>query len=391
LITWDVSVDSTIARAPSTPQAHVGALTTGSNRPGVATERADHALGRSRGGWTTKLHLACEQGGKPLSMLLTAGHRADSPQFAAVLASIRVSRLGAGRPRVRPDRVIADRAYTSRGNRTYLRRRGIRACIPSKIDQDAHRRAKGSAGHPPSTPSSTGSVTPSSAASTGSNATEAWPLATTNWPSATKPPSTSPPSTSGYMHFETRPRTAVVVGAGRGIAGAFAEADASVIAVARTGDDLTELAGTNENIQPEVVDAAEDGVAERMLDRHNPEVLVLVAGAVPVMRPLHDQTWETFSVNWHADVKISFTWLRAALRKPLPPGSRVVVISSGAAFKGSPASGGYAGAKATQRFIAGYAPRGPRDHHHRRHTRNDTGRGGWPGGNPCLCDPRWSD
>jgi NAD(P)-dependent dehydrogenase (short-subunit alcohol dehydrogenase family) len=50
-----------------------------------------------------------------------------------------------------------------------------------------------------------------------------------------------------------------------------------------------------------------------------------------------------------------FTWLRAALLKPLRPGARVIVISSGAAIKGSPLSGGYAGAKATQRFITGYA------------------------------------
>ena len=86
-----------------------------------------------------------------------------------------------------------------------------------------------------------------------------------------------------------------------------------------------------------------------------PQVLILVAGANPVMRPLQDQTWETFSLNWHTDVKIAFTWLREALLKPLPPGSRVVVVSSGAALNGSPASGGYAGAKATQRFIAAYA------------------------------------
>ena len=84
-------------------------------------------------------------------------------------------------------------------------------------------------------------------------------------------------------------------------------------------------------------------------------MLILVAGANPVMRPLQYQTWETFSVNWETDVRIAFTWLREALLKPLPPGSRVVVMSSGAALSGSPASGGYAGAKATQRFIAGYA------------------------------------
>jgi 3-oxoacyl-[acyl-carrier protein] reductase len=82
-----------------------------------------------------------------------------------------------------------------------------------------------------------------------------------------------------------------------------------------------------------------------------------VAGASPHMRPLQQQTWETFSVNWQTDVRIAFHWLREALLKPLRPGSRVVVFSSGAALNpnGSPLSGGYAGAKATQRFITGYA------------------------------------
>jgi NAD(P)-dependent dehydrogenase (short-subunit alcohol dehydrogenase family) len=154
-------------------------------------------------------------------------------------------------------------------------------------------------------------------------------------------------------------RTTVVVGAsrglGRGIASAFAEAGAPVVAVARTGPALAELATTNANIRTETADATDAAVASSLLDRYEPEVLILVAGANPVMRPLEDQTWETFSVNWHADVKIAFTWLREALLKPLPPGSRVVVVSSGAAINGSPASGGYAGSKATQRFIADYA------------------------------------
>jgi 3-oxoacyl-[acyl-carrier protein] reductase len=83
--------------------------------------------------------------------------------------------------------------------------------------------------------------------------------------------------------------------------------------------------------------------------------VILVAGASPHMRPLQQQTWETFSVNWQTDVRIAFHWLREALLKPLAPGSRVVVVSSGAAVAGSPLSGGYAGAKATQRFITGYA------------------------------------
>ena len=119
---------------------------------------------------------------------------------------------------------------------------------------------------------------------------------------------------------------------------------------------LAELATTSANIGTEVADAADATVAWSLLDQYEPEVLILVAGANPVMRPLQYQTWETFSLNWHTDVKIAFTWLREALLKPLPPGSRVVVVSSGAAaINGSPASGGYAGAKATQRFIAGDA------------------------------------
>ncbi len=153
-------------------------------------------------------------------------------------------------------------------------------------------------------------------------------------------------------------RTTVVVGAsrglGRGIARAFAEAGGPVVAVARTGPALAELATTSANIRTEVADAADATVAWSLLDQYEPEVLILVAGANPVMRPLQYQTWETFSVNWHTDVKIAFTWLREALLKPLPSGSRVVVVSSGAAINGSPASGGYAGSKATQRFIAGY-------------------------------------
>src|SRR5688572_3629717 len=154
-------------------------------------------------------------------------------------------------------------------------------------------------------------------------------------------------------------RTTVVVGAsrglGRGIALAFAEAGAPVVAVARTGPALAELSATNTNIRTEIADAVEAPVARRVLDQYEPQVLILVAGANPEMRPLQEQTWETFSANWNTDVKIAFTWLREALLKPLPPGSRVVVVSSGAAINGSPASGGYAGSKATQRFISGYA------------------------------------
>ncbi len=113
------------------------------------TEPNDHALGRSRGGLSTKLHLACEQGQRPLSMLVTAGQAGDSPQFEAVLAGIRVPRLGRGAARTRPDRVLADKAYSSRSNRAHLRRRGIRATISEPSDQAGHRQRRGTAGGRP--------------------------------------------------------------------------------------------------------------------------------------------------------------------------------------------------------------------------------------------------
>ena len=154
-------------------------------------------------------------------------------------------------------------------------------------------------------------------------------------------------------------KTTIVVGAsrglGRGIAATFAEAGAPVVAVARTASALTELANGASIIQAEVADAADATAAGSLLDRYDPEIVILVAGASPLMRPLQHQTWETFSVNWHTDVRIAFHWLREALLRPLRPGSRVVVVSSGAAVAGSPLSGGYAGAKATQRFITTYA------------------------------------
>ena len=81
--------------------------------------------------------------------MITAGQRGDSPQFTTVLQAITVPRLGPGRARTRPDRVLADKAYGSRANRAYLRRRGIKATIPIKADQAANRRKKGSRGGRP--------------------------------------------------------------------------------------------------------------------------------------------------------------------------------------------------------------------------------------------------
>lgn len=80
--------------------------------------------------------------------MLTAGQAADSPQFLPVLQRLRV-RGPVGRPRTRPDAVAADKAYSSRGNRAHLRRRGIKAVIPEKKDQATNRKKKGSEGGRP--------------------------------------------------------------------------------------------------------------------------------------------------------------------------------------------------------------------------------------------------
>ncbi|MET8168487.1 IS5 family transposase [Streptomyces sp. NPDC005329] len=150
VITWDLSVDSTVCRAH---QHAAGARKQGELQKeppgGIFTELSDHGLGRSRGGFTTKLHLAVEQGQKPMSIVVTAGLRGDSPQFEPVLAKVRVPRMGPGRPRVRPDRVRADKAYASRKKRFYLRRRGIRCTIPNKADQARNRQKRGSRGGRP--------------------------------------------------------------------------------------------------------------------------------------------------------------------------------------------------------------------------------------------------
>lgn len=153
--------------------------------------------------------------------------------------------------------------------------------------------------------------------------------------------------------------TAVVVGAsrglGRGIATAFGAAGATVVAVSRTSATFPEPPSGPGRIQAEIADGGDPTMVASLIDRHAPRLIVVVAGASPHMRPLRQQTWETFSIHWQSDVRIAFHWVREALLKPLRPGSRVVVFSSGAALNGSPLSGGYAGAKATQRFITAYA------------------------------------
>jgi NAD(P)-dependent dehydrogenase (short-subunit alcohol dehydrogenase family) len=154
--------------------------------------------------------------------------------------------------------------------------------------------------------------------------------------------------------------TAIVTGAsrgfGRGIAAVLAEAGAQVVGVAR---DTAALAEAREQLGPAftpvAADAADPVLAGQLIDAYQPDTLVLNAGAFPLPRPVHRHTWQTFSRNWEVDVQHAFHWVREALLHPLEPGSTVIAVSSGAALRGSPLSGGYAGAKATIRFLASYA------------------------------------
>jgi len=102
-------------------------------------EPVDHGIGRSRGGLTSKIHLAVDGNGRPLSVLITPGNINDTIMMTTVLGQIRVRRAGAGRPRTRPERVLADRGYPSRANRVWLARRGIKVTIPDRADQHTHR------------------------------------------------------------------------------------------------------------------------------------------------------------------------------------------------------------------------------------------------------------
>ncbi|MEU6935215.1 IS5 family transposase [Streptomyces rubiginosohelvolus] len=140
-LTWAVSVDSTIVRAH---QHAAGARSRGAS----ADEPHDHAIGRSRGGLTTKVHLAADSRCRPLAFHLTAGQAGDAPAFAQVMARLRVPRRY-GRPRTRPYVVLADKAYSSRAIREHLRKRGIRAVIPVPADQRSNRLRRGSRGSRP--------------------------------------------------------------------------------------------------------------------------------------------------------------------------------------------------------------------------------------------------
>jgi len=106
-------------------------------------------IGRSRGGLSSKIHLAVDGRGMPLSVILTPGQDGDNPQLIPLLDGISVRRAGRGRPRSTPEAVLADKAYSHPSTRAALRSRRIRFTSPERSDQKARRAAKGSKGGRP--------------------------------------------------------------------------------------------------------------------------------------------------------------------------------------------------------------------------------------------------
>ncbi|MEI9421264.1 SDR family NAD(P)-dependent oxidoreductase [Mesorhizobium sp. Cs1299R1N1] len=152
----------------------------------------------------------------------------------------------------------------------------------------------------------------------------------------------------------------VVVGGSRGVGRSIVEAalseGATVLAVARGADALKELSWEASGVRTLAADATREAAPEAVFAALEPDVLVICAGAFAPSAPIQDQSWDEFSANWEMDVKASFLFCRAALRGRLKPGSRVVLISSGAAFSGGPPnSGGYSGAKRMQMFLAAHS------------------------------------
>lgn len=160
--------------------------------------------------------------------------------------------------------------------------------------------------------------------------------------------------------MSTPHQTAVVTGASRGfgraIAAALVAEGTHVIGIARNEQELRAVhEALGPRFTPVVGDATDETLAQDVIREHRPSLLVLNAGAAPHVAPVQEQTWESFSINWHTDTRHVFGWTRAALLTPLAPGSVVISMSSGAALAGSPMSGGYASAKAAIRYIRGYA------------------------------------
>jgi NAD(P)-dependent dehydrogenase (short-subunit alcohol dehydrogenase family) len=150
----------------------------------------------------------------------------------------------------------------------------------------------------------------------------------------------------------------VVIGGSRGVGRKIVEAGirngARVLAVARQEGPLRKLAQEVSGVEILALDATDKNAPSKVFEVFRPDILILGGGAIPRAAPIHEQSWQQFSVNWESDVRIAFNFCKTALTLPLPTGALVVIVASCAALAGSPLLGGYAGAKRTQIFIANY-------------------------------------
>ena len=140
---WTQGGGSNDKKSSAEPDPAEGKSTARAGRP------SREAIGRSRGGLTSKIHLAADRRCRPISRVTSAGQRHDSLGLRPVLAGIRIRRRGPGRPRTRPGRVLGDKAYSSRAIRSYLRKRRIKATIPEPVDQRKNRLRRGNQGGRP--------------------------------------------------------------------------------------------------------------------------------------------------------------------------------------------------------------------------------------------------
>jgi NAD(P)-dependent dehydrogenase (short-subunit alcohol dehydrogenase family) len=155
-------------------------------------------------------------------------------------------------------------------------------------------------------------------------------------------------------------KTIVVTGGSRGLGLGLVEAlvdQGARVAVVARGQAALAAVERRLGVTAIPADVTDEAAAHRILAEVRPDILVLNAGTTPRMGRLDQLSWADFTAPWETDVKAGLYWLQAALRLPLKPGSRVLVVSSGAAVGGSPMSGGYGGAKRMLWFMAGYANR----------------------------------
>jgi transposase len=116
--------------------------TQGAGSNDTIPEPDDHAVGRSRGGLTTKIHALVTSAIRPMALLLSAGQAGDNPRLVPLLDAL--EQLGH-----HAAHLLADKAYSHPSTRRELRRRRIRHTIPERSDQIKRRQAKGSAGGRP--------------------------------------------------------------------------------------------------------------------------------------------------------------------------------------------------------------------------------------------------